>query len=936
MKYILSKHRAFTAALFAALCSALLALGLCFFAPQSARAEEGGDAVDLSAAVVTVTGGDFGDEATRGKDKFYYTGSPITPVVTVTLDGKEISNITEVYRVEITNGTEVGTATVTVTGILPYYKGSATGTFEIMPVELTKAVITLKGGTAATATEFFYTGDEIIPTVLVEINGKALDSSKYDVVFSDNVAKGTATATVTGKNGYTGAMVAKFTIVDKATNAWIVPPSLSGWRWKAFDPETNKISAEARYGTDTAVFRIFGSNKTPVTYGEGFEGVNGDKTAFMLDNGEMPDEVKTRLASLEIGKYYIFANIAKGDKYTKLGEDVLPADDDFFSHGYMFEVSKSENSWLRMPSIVAWTWGDFKKSVNIIAAVPKYADVTTKICYGIYISPDYSGAEYVNGLKEFYTVNGVSGEVDNATAIKLSELPAGTYYLRATTNDSQAEYGALDTFVQFTVQKMQNHWVSTPNVAEWTWSEYNPEINTITADPTYPKAGTNITFGIYVDEYCSRRAEGITDFNEVDEDVSRALSAMPAGNYWLKAATNDNSKNYTDLETIVPFTVHKIRNYWTSTPNVVQWNYNSFNINVNTFSAVPAFRNIDSVVTFGLFTDRDGEHKVAGLDSFTEVTADMAEILNKLPAGQYWLRAVTDDRSENYYDLTTSVPFSIMPANNVWEASPYVISWKYGEYSKDFNKVYALPKYGTAEFSIFTEQTCAADSAIAFDETYQGNNKKFVLDENGLVPDYVANKLSSLGKGSYYLLAVCAGANNYTELNLENSVPVPFEIQAVQNGWADVPSLVGWSEGNFDEKVNIFVGSARHGDTRFGIYDSGDNLLFIVWTKGGEAFSVTRSNGEKVTMNELNTLAVGSYKLTAEVEGTDNYSALSAETTFAVFEDSVGLNGIIAAVVTFAVLDVVAAAVCITLIIIRRKKVEAQFRNMVRKELGRR
>lgn len=101
-------------------------------------------------------------------------------------------------------------------------------------------------------------------------------------------------------------------------------------------------------------------------------------------------------------------------------------------------------------------------------------------------------------------------------------------------------------------------------------------------------------------------------------------------------------------------------------------------------------------------------------------------------------------------------------------------------------------------------------------------------------------------------------------------------------------------------------------------------------------FSVTRDNGEKVNMSELNTLSVGSYKLTAEVEGTDNYSALSADTAFAVFEDSVGLNGIIAAVVTFAVLDVVAAAVCITLIIIRRKKVEAQFRNMVRKELGRR
>lgn len=935
MKYILSKTRGFTATLLAALCCALLVLGLSFFTHGAALADEADEAPDLSAAVVLVTGGDFGDDETRGKDKFYYTGSPITPVITVTLDGKVISNIGEVYKVEITDGTEVGTATVTVTGVSPYYKGSATATFEIMPVELTKAVITLSGGTAGTATEFFYTGSPIVPDVAVKINDKALDVSKYDVVFADNTEKGTATATITGKNGYTGSVVAKFTIVDKATNAWVVPPSLNGWSWKTFDPQVNKITAEARYGTENIIFRIFDSNKIPLDYGDGFEGVNGDKTAFMLDNdGEMPDAVKNRLAALDIGKYYIFANIEEGDTYTGLGPDMLGGD--FFDYGYLFEVSKGDNSWLRMPSIVAWTWGDFKKTVNIIAAVPKYADVTTKIRYGIYLSPDYSGMEYVKDLKEFYTVNGVNGEVDNATALKLSELPAGTYYLRATTNDSHQEYGVLDTFVQFTVQKMQNHWASTPNVAEWTWSEYNPEVNTITADPTYPKAGTKITFGIYVDEYCSRRVEGINDFNEVDETVGARLAAMPAGNYWLKAATTDNSKNYTDLETIVPFTVHKIRNYWTSTPNVVQWNYNSFDINVNTFTAVPAFRTVDSVVTFGVFTDRDGEHKVAGLDNFTEVTEDMAEILNKLPAGKYWLRAITDDKSENYYDLTSSVPFNIMPANNVWASSPYAISWKYGEYTKEFNKIYALPTYGTAEFSIFTEQTCTAESAIAFDETYQGDNKKFVLEENGLVPEHVAKKLASLGKGSYYLLAVCAGANNYTELNLENRVPVPFEIQSVQNSWTDLPSVIGWSEGNFDEKVNTFVGSARHGDAKFLIYDSNDKLLFIVWTKGGEVFSVTRDNGEKVNMSELNTLSVGSYKLTAEVEGTDNYSALSADTAFAVFEDSVGLNGIIAAVVTFAVLDVVAAAVCITLIIIRRKKVEAQFRNMVRKELGRR
>ena len=52
----------------------------------------------------------------------------------------------------------------------------------------------------------------------------------------------------------------------------------------------------------------------------------------MLDNGgEMPDAVKNRLAALDIGKYYIFANIEEGDTYTGLGPDMLGGD--FFDYG---------------------------------------------------------------------------------------------------------------------------------------------------------------------------------------------------------------------------------------------------------------------------------------------------------------------------------------------------------------------------------------------------------------------------------------------------------------------------------------------------------------------------------------------------------------------------------------------------------------------------
>ncbi len=72
------------------------------------------------------------------------------------------------------------------------------------------------------------------------------------------------------------------------------------------------------------------------------------------------------------------------------------------------------------------------------------------------------------------------------------------------------------------------------------------------------------------------------------------------------------------------------------------------------------------------------------------------------------------------------------------------------------------------------------------------------------------------------------------------------------------------------------------------------------------------------------------------VDGDDNYTGLTCNAQFAVFEDSVGLTGIIVAVITFAILDIAAAGACIALLIIRRRKVEEKLRNMIRKELHRR
>lgn len=61
-----------------------------------------------------------------------------------------------------------------------------------------------------------YSGYPIKPSVTVSDGSIVLDPSSYSVTYSNNVKAGTATVTVTGKNGYTGEISTNFTIEAKS------------------------------------------------------------------------------------------------------------------------------------------------------------------------------------------------------------------------------------------------------------------------------------------------------------------------------------------------------------------------------------------------------------------------------------------------------------------------------------------------------------------------------------------------------------------------------------------------------------------------------------------------------------------------------------------------------------------------------------------------
>ena len=158
--------------------------------------------------------GDLKDATVTVNGEYFYTNSPITPEVSVTWKGTQLTKDTD-YTVDYTNNTNAGKATVTVTGT-GNYTGTKTENFTIAPAQLNDATVKVNG-------TYTYTGQAQTPAsndVVVTLGGKTVPSDQYSISASDNMNAGQATATVTAKAGgnYTGSASGKFTIALASLN----------------------------------------------------------------------------------------------------------------------------------------------------------------------------------------------------------------------------------------------------------------------------------------------------------------------------------------------------------------------------------------------------------------------------------------------------------------------------------------------------------------------------------------------------------------------------------------------------------------------------------------------------------------------------------------------------------------------------------------------
>ncbi|MFI3230590.1 MAG: hypothetical protein R3Y29_03435, partial [bacterium] len=158
-----------------------------------------------------------------------YTSLAITPDVTgvnlIDLDGINFTDLVlgQDYEVSYTNNTNIGTASIILTG-KGNYTGTAVFNFEITQISLESSDIKVSGLESYTTT---YDGTEKEPDVsnaLRDYKGSVDDVSGFDLVkdvdftvtYSNNINAGTATVTFNGIGTYQGERTITFEILQKS------------------------------------------------------------------------------------------------------------------------------------------------------------------------------------------------------------------------------------------------------------------------------------------------------------------------------------------------------------------------------------------------------------------------------------------------------------------------------------------------------------------------------------------------------------------------------------------------------------------------------------------------------------------------------------------------------------------------------------------------
>ncbi|MCM1367798.1 MAG: hypothetical protein NC184_03190 [Roseburia sp.] len=456
--------------------------------------------------------------------------------------------------------------------------------------------------------------------------------------------------------------------------------------------------------------------------------------------------------------------------------------------------------------------------------------------------------------------------------------------------------------------------VSDVFVVRWKYGEYDRAVNLFSADVNWGEDDLyfSITTELIDDPLNPAYVDGLDEIRLTDGMVSpyveALLNKLDAGTPYYLYATVQGGANYYDAQEHTQFDIVEVTNTWKTIPSVVGWEWHGFDENANMINAVPAFG--DSVKFSIYIKDGDGytalkfdgktDFELEEAEGVKKLPASVSAVLSELDAGTYYLFASVVSDTANYSSINETfsadalVPFRVTRATNYWTQIPKISNWSYGNYDPEVNAISAASAHGSSDikFRIYKQN---ADKVVLLSF---GGTTAFVLNADGEIPAAVSDGLKALEVGKYYLLAEVAATDNYTgllEVFADYSELPSFDVIKAENYWAVTPSVNAWAEGAYTNEDNLPVAAAHFGTAKITIVDVNDEENVIYDSENG--------------INNLAQAAVGAYLLTATVDGTDSYTALTTDIVFRVFvpeTDKVGIPWWLVLIIVICSLGVLA------------------------------
>ncbi len=211
----------------------------------------------------TISARDISTTTFASISKKTYTTNAIQPTPTLSYSSKTLVYNTDYNKITYSNNVNVGTATITVTGI-----GNYTGTHSTSFTIEAKALDTNMFASIGDQT---YTTAAITPAPKLTYNSKTLASGTdyTSITYTDNINKGVATITVTGKGNYKGTSSTTFNIIPRPlTSSMINAITDQTYTGNAIKPTpTLKYSNDTPMEAGTDYSTSFGyANNTNVAY----------------------------------------------------------------------------------------------------------------------------------------------------------------------------------------------------------------------------------------------------------------------------------------------------------------------------------------------------------------------------------------------------------------------------------------------------------------------------------------------------------------------------------------------------------------------------------------------------------------------------------------------------------------------------------------------